>query len=58
MLGRLFESREQRTRDQWELKRLLARYGDEAKKIVLARASNPTLSERDRNHWRRIAKKI
>jgi hypothetical protein len=58
MLGLLFESREQRDRDRLELRKLVMKYGDDAKDVVKERAADRTLSDRDRTHWRRIARKI
>ena len=58
MLELLFESREQRERDRLELRKLAMKYGDEAKQVVKERAADPKLSDRDRTHWRRIARKI
>ena len=48
----------QKRADRQEVERIRAKYGEDAKEIVQARAQDPALSDRDRKHWRRIARQI
>ena len=58
MLSFFWSGSYRRRLDRREIDRLREKYGDEAKDIVRARAQDPELSERDRKHWRRIARQI
>jgi hypothetical protein len=58
MLFSMFESRERRDRDRVQILDLQRKYGEKAKEICLERARDRSLSERNRTHWQRIARKI
>lgn len=53
----LFESAEQRRRDDDELKAMHRRYGDELVSVLESRADAEGLTERDRKHWSRLLRK-
>jgi hypothetical protein len=54
----LFEPRARRISDERELRDLHMRYGEHAKLVLSARAKDAALLERDRKHWRRLARKM
>ncbi len=53
----IFEPPHRRVRDEREIRYFFSQYGDEAPDILQERASNHSLSARDRRHWRRLARK-
>lgn len=53
----LFESAEQRRKDDGDLKSLHKRYGAEIVNVLEARAGDEKLSDRDRRHWSRLLRK-
>jgi hypothetical protein len=53
----LFDSPQRRIRDERELRDLHFKYGADAAAILKDRASDSSLSSRDRRHWRRLARK-
>lgn len=44
--------------DRREILRLKEKYGSDAVEVVRKRASDRTLSARDRNHWRRLSRQL
>jgi hypothetical protein len=58
VLSVLFRSPSKIDSDRREASRLKAVYGESAKSVVSARAADPTLTSRDRRHWRRIARLV
>lgn len=57
MVLSLFESADQRRRDDEELGTIHRKYGDETCKILQARVNDETLKSRDRKHWARLLRK-
>lgn len=57
MVLTLFESAEQRRKDDSDLKSLHKRYGAEIVGVLEGRADDANLSERDRKHWTRLLRK-
>jgi hypothetical protein len=53
-----FRSKHLRSIDNTEIARIRTTYGDDAKRIIRDRLKSPTLSARDRNHWKRITRKL
>jgi hypothetical protein len=53
-----FESKFTRNKDKAEIASIRNTYGDDAKKIVGDRLNSVSLSQRDREHWKRIARKL
>ena len=53
----LFEPTDRRTRDDQEIGYIYDKYGADAPTILSQRASDSSLSSRDRRHWRRLARK-
>ena len=53
----LFDSPQRRIRDERELRDLYLKYGAETAAILKERASDTSLSNRDRRHWRRLARR-
>lgn len=53
----LFEPRERRIKDEWEVRDFFTRYGEDAPAVLSDRAHDSGLSMRDRRHWRRLARK-
>lgn len=57
MILGLFESAEQRRKDERDLDNMSRRYGDDVVKVLQARVNDEKLSERDRKHWARLLRK-
>ncbi len=57
MVLSLFESAEQRRRDNDELSAMHRKYGDEICSVLAARVEDENLSARDRKHWSRLLRK-
>ncbi len=57
MLSLLFESSARKRADSNELNRLSAKYGDDIVTVLHQRVRQEGLSERERNHWKRILRK-
>ncbi|WP_417622105.1 hypothetical protein [Parasphingorhabdus sp.] len=53
----LFEPSYRRVKDEWEIRYCYTKYGEDAPDVLTVRASDPSLSSRDRRHWRRLARK-
>ena len=53
-----FQSKYARDKDKREIARIRGTYGDNAKQVVGERMNCVTLSARDREHWKRIARKL
>lgn len=58
ILFTFLESKERVQRDKQELHALELRYGDSVAEVLEARISDDTISKRDRNHWRRLLKRL
>lgn len=56
MLG-LFETAEQRRKDERDLDALHLKYADEICNVLEARVNDDSLRTRDRKHWRRLLRK-
>jgi hypothetical protein len=54
MLQILLLSKEKRRIDYAEVKRLYAKYADNAVRVVRMRSQDDRLPDRDRRHWKRI----
>ena len=57
MILGLFESAEQRCKDERDLENMYRRYGDDIVKVLQARVNDTKLRERDRKHWARLLRK-
>ncbi len=57
MVLSLFESAEQRRKDDEELASIHRKYGEETCKVLQARVNDETLKSRDRKHWGRLLRK-
>ena len=53
----LFESRERRTKDASELLHIFRTHGEDAVAVLKKRASDLSLTKKDRKHWKRLARK-
>ncbi len=53
-----FQSKYVRDKDKAEVARILGAYGDRSKSVIRDRINCSTLSQRDRDHWKRIARKL
>jgi len=53
----LFEPAYRRTRDEREVRYYYGKYGADAPIVLAQRATDESLSNRDRRHWRRLARK-
>ncbi|MEP2102003.1 MAG: hypothetical protein ABJP02_10895 [Parasphingorhabdus sp.] len=53
----LFETRDRRVKDLLEVRRLHTKYGDELVAVLGKRASDRSMDDRDRRHWKRILRK-
>ncbi|WP_152414765.1 hypothetical protein [Blastomonas sp. AAP53] len=53
----LFESADQRRKDNEELAALRRKYSDDLCTVLEARADDEGLSDRDRRHWSRLLRK-
>jgi hypothetical protein len=58
MIFSWFQSKHVREKDRAEIARIRGTYGDNAKRVIGARMNSATLSARDREHWKRIARKL
>lgn len=54
MLYRLFASRSTKANDSREFNQITNKYGDDSIEELRKRAKDPSLSQRDRKHWRRL----
>ena len=45
-------------KDKAEVAGIRERYGDHAKRVLRDRTDSPALSQRDRDHWKRLATKL
>ena len=54
----LFESKERRAKDTAEVRQIFAKYGEDAVRVMRERLRDPSLSQRDRKHWKRLARKV
>ena len=57
MILGLFESVEQRRKDEDELTAIHHKYGEDTCKVLKARVSDEKLKQRDRKHWARLLRK-
>lgn len=57
MVLSLFESAEQRRKDDDDLKAMHKKYGAEIFEVLEHRATDTALSDRDRKHWSRLLRK-
>lgn len=57
MVLSLFESAEQRRKDDRELDTIHKKYGDTTVDILDARARDESLTDRERKHWSRLLRK-
>jgi hypothetical protein len=53
-----FQSKYARDKDRIETASIRRTYGDTAKCVIRDRMNNTALSARDREHWKRIARKL
>lgn len=53
----LFDSPYRRVKDEREIRYFYSKYGEDAPVVLSERASDGSLSSRDRRHWRRLARK-
>lgn len=53
----LFDPPYRRVRDEREVRYFYTKYKEKAPEILSERASDDSLSSRDRRHWRRLARK-
>ena len=53
----LFEPAHRRAKDDQEIRYFYSKYGEDAPVVLGDRASDDTLSSRDRRHWQRLARK-
>jgi len=53
----LFDPPQRRIRDEREIRYFYLKYGADAPTVLSERASDRSLSSRDRRHWRRLASK-
>jgi hypothetical protein len=53
----LFDPPHRRVKDEREIRYYYTKYGEEAPEVLSDRASDGSLSGRDRRHWRRLARK-
>jgi hypothetical protein len=53
----LFQSAEQRRKDDDDLQELHVKYGDTIIEVLRARCDNENLRSRDRKHWSRLLRK-
>lgn len=53
----LFDPPYRRIKDEREIRYFYSKYGEEAPAILSERASDDSLTARDRRHWRRLARK-
>ncbi|WP_430388442.1 hypothetical protein [Blastomonas fulva] len=57
MVLSLFESAEQRRKDERELDTIHKKYGDTTVDVLDARAHDESLTDRERKHWSRLLRK-
>ncbi|AOG00073.1 MAG: hypothetical protein ACT6R2_07475 [Blastomonas fulva] len=57
MVLSLFESAEQRRKDDRELDTIHKKYGDTTVDVLDARARDESLTDRERKHWSRLLRK-
>jgi len=57
MVLSLFESAEQRRKDDRELETIHKKYGDTTVDVLDARARDESLTDRERKHWSRLLRK-
>ena len=57
MVLKLFESADQRRKDQDDLQELYVKYGDTILDVLQARSDDDQLRSRDRRHWARLLRK-
>jgi hypothetical protein len=53
-----FQSKHARNIDKLEIAKIRGTYGNTAKRVIRDRMNNTALSLRDREHWKRIARKL
>ena len=53
-----FQDKGQQKRDEAEIERLLEKYGDDALAVLDERRQDKMLSDRSRNHWKRLHRKM
>jgi hypothetical protein len=53
-----FQSKYPRDKDKSEIVGIREKYGDDAKSVIRDRMNISVLSKRDREHWKRIARKL
>jgi hypothetical protein len=53
-----FQSKYAREKDRMEIASIRRTYGDTAKRVIRDRMNSAALSARDREHWKRIARKL
>ncbi len=53
-----FQSKYLRDKDKLEIVGIREKYGDDAKSIIRDRMKSSALSQKDRDHWKRIARKL
>lgn len=57
MVLRLFESAEQRRKDDGDLLSMHKRFGDDIINVLESRVADERLRDRDRKHWARLLRK-
>lgn len=53
-----FQSKYLRDKDKSEIAGIRAKYGDRAENVIRNRTDSSALSQRQRDHWKRIARKL
>jgi hypothetical protein len=58
MMFSWLQSKHARNKDKLEIAKIRSTYGDKAERVIRERLKSALLSQRDREHWKRIARKL